>query len=108
MAAVGICNIAGSFFGSFPVNASFSRAAVSNASGIRTPLGGVYTSKLCFLNKTDFNHLFSSSYDGNSCAYFPHTLLLIYSKSHLSSCNCLCCIIYGRSSYYQNDLEHSQ
>lgn len=44
MAALGICNIIGSFFGSFPVNASFSRAAVSNASGIRTPLGGVYTS----------------------------------------------------------------
>lgn len=46
MAAVGMCNIIGAFFGSFPVNASFSRAAVSNASGIRTPLGGIYTSKI--------------------------------------------------------------
>lgn len=45
MAAVGICNIVGSFFSSFPINASFSRAAVSNASGVRTPLGGIYTSK---------------------------------------------------------------
>lgn len=45
MAAVGMCNIIGSFFSSFPVNASFSRAAVSNASGIKSPLGGIYTSE---------------------------------------------------------------
>lgn len=54
MAAVGMCNIVGSFFNSFPVNASFSRAAVSNASGIRTPLGGIYTSKqilFCFFRQ---------------------------------------------------------
>ncbi|CAG9767314.1 unnamed protein product [Ceutorhynchus assimilis] len=43
MIAVGLCNIAGSFFGSYPVNASFSRAAVSSASGVRTPLSGIYT-----------------------------------------------------------------
>lgn len=43
MIAVGICNIIGSFFGSYPVNASFSRAAVSSASGVRTPLSGIYT-----------------------------------------------------------------
>lgn len=46
MAALGMCNIIGSFFSSFPVNASFSRAAVSNASGVRTPLAGIYTSKV--------------------------------------------------------------
>ncbi|RZC40940.1 Sulfate transp domain containing protein, partial [Asbolus verrucosus] len=43
MIAVGICNLIGSFFGSYPVNASFSRAAVSNASGVKTPLAGIYT-----------------------------------------------------------------
>lgn len=43
MIAVGLCNIFGSFFGSYPVNASFSRAAVSSASGVRTPLSGIYT-----------------------------------------------------------------
>ncbi|XP_066250806.1 sodium-independent sulfate anion transporter-like isoform X1 [Euwallacea similis] len=43
MIAVGFCNIVGSFFGSYPVNASFSRAAISSASGVRTPISGIYT-----------------------------------------------------------------
>lgn len=45
MIAVGLCNIVGSMFGSYPVNASFSRAAVGGASGVRTPLAGIYTGK---------------------------------------------------------------
>lgn len=45
MLAVGLCNIFGSFFQSMPVNASFSRGAVSNASGIRTSMGGIYAGK---------------------------------------------------------------
>ncbi|XP_050298009.1 sodium-independent sulfate anion transporter-like [Anthonomus grandis grandis] len=49
MVAVGLCNIAGSFFGSYPVNASFSRAAVSSASGVRTPLSGIYTGIMVML-----------------------------------------------------------
>jgi sodium-independent sulfate anion transporter 11 len=48
MIAVGMCNLIGSFFGSYPVNASFSRAAVSNASGVKTPLAGIYTGKQFF------------------------------------------------------------
>lgn len=46
MIAVGICNIAGSFFQSYPVAAAFSRGAVGAASGIRTPLAGIYTGKM--------------------------------------------------------------
>lgn len=46
MVAVGMCNLVGSFFGSYPISASFSRAAVSNASGVRTPLAGIYAGKL--------------------------------------------------------------
>ncbi|CAG9824846.1 unnamed protein product [Phaedon cochleariae] len=49
MIAVGLCNIVGSVFGSYPVNASFSRAAVGSSSGIRTPLAGVYTAAMVFL-----------------------------------------------------------
>ncbi|KAJ8978074.1 hypothetical protein NQ317_000632, partial [Molorchus minor] len=49
MVAVGVCNIVGSFFGSYPVNASFSRAAVGGASGVKTPLAGVYTAVMVFL-----------------------------------------------------------
>ncbi|XP_049820326.1 sodium-independent sulfate anion transporter-like isoform X2 [Aethina tumida] len=49
MTAVGLCNIFGSFFGSFPVNASFTRAAVSSASGVKTPLAGIYTGTMVIL-----------------------------------------------------------
>ncbi|XP_074038266.1 sodium-independent sulfate anion transporter [Leptinotarsa decemlineata] len=49
MIAVGLCGIVGSMFCSYPVNASFSRGAVGSASGIRTPLAGVYTAIMVFL-----------------------------------------------------------
>lgn len=41
--AVGICNIGNSFVQSFPGSGSLSRSAVNEASGVRTPLGGLYT-----------------------------------------------------------------
>ncbi|XP_076234572.1 sodium-independent sulfate anion transporter [Calliopsis andreniformis] len=43
MLTLGLCNVVGSFFHSMPVTGSFSRSAVNNASGVRTPLGGIYT-----------------------------------------------------------------
>ncbi|PIK41532.1 putative sodium-independent sulfate anion transporter [Apostichopus japonicus] len=46
MIAVGLCNIAGSFFSSYPVTGSFSRTAINSQSGVKTPLGGVITGAL--------------------------------------------------------------
>lgn len=43
MLTLGLCNVIGSFFQSMPITGSFSRSAVNNASGVRTPLGGLYT-----------------------------------------------------------------
>lgn len=43
MFTLGICNLIGSLFSSMPVNGSFSRSAVNNASGVKTPFGGLYT-----------------------------------------------------------------
>jgi len=43
MLALGLCNLAGSAVGSMPAMGSFSRSAVSNASGVRSPLSGLYT-----------------------------------------------------------------
>ena len=39
--ALGICNIAGSFYGGWPVCGSFSRSAVNSMSGAQTPLAGM-------------------------------------------------------------------
>lgn len=47
--ALSLSNIFGSFFSSFPVTGSFSRSAVNHASGVRTPIGGFYTSALVLL-----------------------------------------------------------
>jgi sodium-independent sulfate anion transporter 11 len=43
MITLGFCNIVGSFFMSMPISGSFTRSAVNNASGVRTPFGGLYT-----------------------------------------------------------------
>lgn len=46
MLSLGLGNLIGSFFHSMPVTGSFSRSAVMNASGVRTPLASMYTGKL--------------------------------------------------------------
>ncbi|XP_065338672.1 sodium-independent sulfate anion transporter-like isoform X1 [Cloeon dipterum] len=49
MIALGLSNIVGSFFQSFPTTGSFTRTAVNNASGVRTQLGGLYTGAVVLL-----------------------------------------------------------
>jgi len=50
--AVGLCNIGNSFFHSFPGTGSFSRSAVNAASGVRTPMGGLYSGEIYFFQKS--------------------------------------------------------
>lgn len=47
--AIGMSNLMGSFVGAYPITGSFSRSAVNNNSGVRTPLGGVVTGGLVLL-----------------------------------------------------------
>lgn len=47
--ALGACNLFGAFFRSIPVNGSFTRSAVSDASGVRTPAAGFYTGIIVLL-----------------------------------------------------------
>ncbi|KAG8221941.1 hypothetical protein J437_LFUL002500 [Ladona fulva] len=49
MIALGACNILGSFVQSIPVTGSFTRTAVNNASGVRTPLGGLFTGAMVLM-----------------------------------------------------------
>ncbi|XP_036232793.2 sodium-independent sulfate anion transporter isoform X3 [Bactrocera oleae] len=49
MVALGMCNIMGSFVSSMPVTGSFTRTAVNNASGVKTPLGGAVTGAMVLL-----------------------------------------------------------
>lgn len=43
---MGVCNIGNSLVQGFPGSGSLSRSAVNNSSGVRTPLGGLYTGML--------------------------------------------------------------
>lgn len=43
--ALSLANVFGSFVSSFSVTGSFSRSAVNHASGVKTPIGGLYTGK---------------------------------------------------------------
>lgn len=43
--AIGLCNIGNSMVQSYPGTGSLSRSAVSNSSGVRTPMGSLYTGK---------------------------------------------------------------
>ena len=49
LVALSLSNILGSFVSSIPVTGSFSRSAVNHASGVRTPIGGIYTGALVLL-----------------------------------------------------------
>lgn len=44
--AIGVSNIGNSFVQAFPITGALSRGAVNNASGAKTPLGGLYTGVL--------------------------------------------------------------
>lgn len=49
MITLGLCNVVGSFLRSMPISGSFTRSAVNNASGVRTPFGGLYTGIMVIL-----------------------------------------------------------
>uniref|UniRef100_U5EHL8 Putative sulfate/bicarbonate/oxalate exchanger sat-1 n=1 Tax=Corethrella appendiculata TaxID=1370023 RepID=U5EHL8_9DIPT len=57
--AIGLANIANSFVQGFPGTGSLSRSAVNNASGVRTPLGNIYTGALVLLSLLFFTPYFS-------------------------------------------------
>lgn len=50
MLALGLCNLAGSFFKSIPTTGSFSRTAVNSTSGVKTPAGGLTTGLIVILS----------------------------------------------------------
>ncbi|KXS13369.1 sulfate permease [Gonapodya prolifera JEL478] len=47
--AIGVTNIAASFFGAFPSTGSFSRTAIKSQSGVKTPLAGLVTAAVVIL-----------------------------------------------------------
>lgn len=56
--ALGIANIGGALFQSFPVNGGFSRSAVNDQAGARTPMSGIISAVLILLTLLFFTPLF--------------------------------------------------
>lgn len=56
--AIGMCNIGNSFVKAFPGNGALSRGAVNNSSGVRTPMGGIYTGIIVLLALQVFTPFF--------------------------------------------------
>jgi len=57
--ATGVANIANSFVQGFPVTGSLSRGAVNNASGVRTPMGNLFTATIVIFSLIFFTPYFS-------------------------------------------------
>ncbi|CAL1686971.1 unnamed protein product [Lasius platythorax] len=49
MLTLGLCNIFGSFVSSMPTTGAFTRSAVGSASGIQTPMAGLYSGTMALL-----------------------------------------------------------
>ncbi|GFY43850.1 sodium-independent sulfate anion transporter [Trichonephila inaurata madagascariensis] len=49
MIALGLGNFMGSFVSSYPVTGSFSRSVINNTSGVKTPLGGIFSGSFVLL-----------------------------------------------------------
>ncbi|XP_032686334.1 sodium-independent sulfate anion transporter-like [Odontomachus brunneus] len=49
MLTLGLCNIFGSFVSSMPTAGAFTRSAVSSASGVQTPMAGLYSGTMALL-----------------------------------------------------------
>lgn len=49
MLTLGLCNVIGSFCKSMPTCGAFTRSAVSHASGVKTPMSGLYSSIMAVL-----------------------------------------------------------
>ncbi|XP_076757529.1 sodium-independent sulfate anion transporter [Xylocopa sonorina] len=49
MLTLGLCNIIGSFVSSMPTAGAFTRSAVVSASGVRTPMAGIYVGTMTLL-----------------------------------------------------------
>lgn len=50
MVALGVTNLIGGFLSSMPATASFSRSCVNEASGVKTPMAGLFTGALVSLS----------------------------------------------------------
>ncbi len=60
LVGLGLANVVGAFFRGYPVTGGFSRSAVNEQAGARTPLAGIITAALIALTLVFFTNLFTT------------------------------------------------
>lgn len=84
MIALGLANFLGSFFNSIPTCGAFTRSAVSNASGVATPLSGIYSAIMALLALTLLTPYFNYIPKTTLAAILICAVLSLVGKSKLS------------------------
>ena len=85
MFALGVATIAGSFFGAYPISASFGRSSVQYQSGVKTTLSNIYAGNLSSSVKWNLSRIQVNSvnhrYFGPIRLGFPDAFASLHSKS---------------------------
>lgn len=59
--AIGVANIVGSFFSSYPATGSFSRTAIKAKAGVRSPIAGMHTNRKSNLISQNYLGVYSGA-----------------------------------------------
>lgn len=62
MLTLGLCNIFGSFVSSMPTAGAFTRSAVVSASGVRTPMAGIYVGNILISRRSNMENCWKRKY----------------------------------------------
>lgn len=108
MLTLGVCNLLGSCFKSMPTCGAFTRSAVSQASGVKTPFAGLYSAALTILALSLLTPYFYFIPTATLASVLVIAVMFMVSykfsnfkinslnnnfTSHRSTSHCLCC--YG-------------
>ncbi|KAF5354294.1 hypothetical protein D9756_006948 [Leucocoprinus leucothites] len=80
--AIGVSNAVGSCFGAFPATGSFSRSALSQKSGVRTPLSGIFVSFVVIIALYGLTKAFFWIPNAALCAVIIHAVADLVESPH--------------------------
>lgn len=83
MIALGLANFIGSFFKSIPTCGAFTRSAVSSASGVASPMSGIYSALMALLALTLLTPYFNYIPKTTLAAILICAVLSLVSLSHV-------------------------
>ncbi|KAJ3575411.1 hypothetical protein NP233_g1111 [Leucocoprinus birnbaumii] len=80
--AIGVANTVGSCFGAYPATGSFSRSALAQKSGVRTPISGMFTSVVVIIALYGLTRAFYWIPNAALCAVIIHAVADLVESPH--------------------------